>query len=110
MKKGEFCNAIKVSQKSMNFFLSKNGTMDGAGSWAYQNAWSCTSSIFYAAYVFFEKKRIAEGKPKSQHQLAMEELWAGRGGFDREHDGRTGYLVTAGKSLYMDQYGLMHTY
>ncbi|KAI1803533.1 hypothetical protein F4811DRAFT_524460 [Daldinia bambusicola] len=232
MKKGEFCNAINVNQRSVNTFLSKNGAMDGAGSWVYQDAWAwfkqrelaglkmpdvkkrqkteaaaaattegsskaggkakasavpttdisniclpgeetdsvpvfdscdeirkkinahlktpgltnaqfcrdlyaqlkqpkcksiqskqladfrgkkganagCTSSVFYAAYVFFEKKRIAEGKPESQHRLTMEELWAGRGGFDREHDGRAFYIIPAGKSLYIDQYGLTHTY
>ncbi|XDG01368.1 hypothetical protein ABKA04_000983 [Annulohypoxylon sp. FPYF3050] len=46
----------------------------------------CTSKIFYAAYVFFEKKRIAEGKPKSEHRLNMERVWARNGGFDLKHD------------------------
>ncbi|KAI1413051.1 hypothetical protein F5Y13DRAFT_199538 [Hypoxylon sp. FL1857] len=30
----------------------------------------CTSQVFYAAYVYFEKNCIAEGKPKSQHHLS----------------------------------------
>ncbi|KAI9654529.1 MAG: hypothetical protein M1821_006619 [Bathelium mastoideum] len=34
-----------------------------------------TNSIFYAAYVFFEKLRIKEGKPKSQHRQDMERAW-----------------------------------
>ena len=45
------------------------------------------SLVFYSAYVFFEKVRIAEGKPKSKHRLEMEKRW-GNGGLDREHDGR----------------------
>ncbi|KAI0850278.1 hypothetical protein F5Y00DRAFT_233022 [Daldinia vernicosa] len=68
----------------------------------------CTSPVFYAAYVYFEKKRIAEGKPKSLHRLKMESLWAGRGGFDREHDGRTTYITTSTTPLYMDQYGMIY--
>ena len=34
-----------------------------------------TNTIYYAAYVFFEKLRIKEGKPKSQHRLDMEKAW-----------------------------------
>ncbi|KAI2777903.1 hypothetical protein F4815DRAFT_276709 [Daldinia loculata] len=68
----------------------------------------CTSPVFYAAYVYFEKKRIAEGKPESQHRLKMESIWAMRGGFDREHDGRFAYLTTSDKPLCMDQYGLVY--
>ncbi|KAI1479568.1 hypothetical protein F4774DRAFT_381377 [Daldinia eschscholtzii] len=233
MKKGEFCDAININPASVNKFLSKSGTMDGSGSWVYNNAWrwfkqrelaglkmpdvkkrqktestaaaatattagsrgaskakappvsttdiskiylpgeetdsvpvydscdeirkkinahlktpgltnaqfcrdlyaqlhqpkgkcfqskqlsdfrgkkganaGCTSPIFYAAYVYFEKKRIAEGKPKSQHRLMMESIWAERGGFDREHDGRHAYIVPAGSTPYMDKYGLIHS-
>ena len=49
-----------------------------------------TSSVFYGAYVFFEKIRVKEGKPKSKHREEMERIWAKQGGFDREHDGRAG--------------------
>ncbi|KAI9656403.1 MAG: hypothetical protein M1831_004655 [Alyxoria varia] len=38
-----------------------------------------TSDIFYAAYVFFEKIRIRDGKPKSNHRLGMEDEWGDRG-------------------------------
>ncbi|RYP56254.1 hypothetical protein DL771_012041 [Monosporascus sp. 5C6A] len=31
-----------------------------------------TSSVFYATYVYFEKKRTAEGMSKSQHRLEIE--------------------------------------
>ncbi len=46
------------------------------------------SAVFYAAYVFFEKLRIKEGKPKSKHRLSMEEEW-GEDGMDRSIDDRT---------------------
>ncbi|KAI1085512.1 hypothetical protein F5B20DRAFT_567485 [Whalleya microplaca] len=68
----------------------------------------CTSRLFYAAYVFFEKKRLAEGKPKTQHRLNMEDVY--QGGFDLEHDGRHGVIVMAGSTPYMDQYGTISTY
>lgn len=45
------------------------------------------SPIFYGAYVFFEKMRINEGKPKSKHRLDMEKQW-GSQGISRDHDGR----------------------
>lgn len=48
------------------------------------------SNVFYGAYVFFEKLRIKEGKPKTAHRLEMEKQWPN--GFDREHDHRSRYV------------------
>lgn len=42
-----------------------------------------SSAVFYGAYVFFEKVRIKEGKPKSERRKKMEEIWGPKGGFDR---------------------------
>ncbi|KAH0283888.1 hypothetical protein M436DRAFT_52268 [Aureobasidium namibiae CBS 147.97] len=64
-----------------------------------------TSCVFYAAYVFFEKVRLAEGKPKSKHRLKMEEIWGGKGGFDVSRGHHRGYLVTANERPVQDQYG-----
>ncbi|KAK3941114.1 hypothetical protein QBC46DRAFT_110265 [Diplogelasinospora grovesii] len=64
-----------------------------------------TSTVFYAAYVFFEKIRIKEGKPKTKHRRDMEDIWEHRGGFDRERDANTKYLGLAGSTLYIDHYG-----
>ncbi|KAI0835656.1 hypothetical protein F5Y06DRAFT_275952 [Hypoxylon sp. FL0890] len=83
--------------KQLSDFRGKKGPTAG-----------CTSLVFYAAYVYFEKKRIAEGKPKSQHRVNMEKIWAKEGGFDREHDGRHGVWVMAGERPSMDQYGQYH--
>ena len=38
-----------------------------------------------AAYVFFEKQRIAQNKPKSKHLQDMEGIWAN--GVQRDRDG-----------------------
>lgn len=68
-----------LQPKQLNDFRDKKGPRAG-----------CSSSVFYAAYVFFEKARIAEAQPKSQHRLDMENIWASRGGFILKHDNRCG--------------------
>lgn len=66
-----------IQSKMLNDFRKAKGPRAG-----------CTSSVYYAAYVYFEKLRIAEGKPKSKHRLDMEEIYPG--GAERERDGRHG--------------------
>lgn len=44
-------------------------------------------TVFYAAYVYFEKPRIVQGKPKSKHRREMEMIHPV--GFDRNIDNRT---------------------
>ena len=41
-----------------------------------------TSSVFYAAYGFFEKLRIKAGRPKSRQRMEMERIWPN--GVDRK--------------------------
>ncbi|KAI1433550.1 hypothetical protein GGR50DRAFT_668131 [Xylaria sp. CBS 124048] len=65
------------------------------------------SSVFYAAYVYFEKLRIAQNKPMSAHRMTMEELWAAEGGFSRREDHRTMYIGLSNMPMYMDQFGMM---
>jgi hypothetical protein len=48
-----------------------------------------TLPLYYAAYIYFEKVRIKEGKPKTKHRLGMEKTWGGAG-MNRDHDGRQG--------------------
>ncbi|KAL2122956.1 hypothetical protein VTJ04DRAFT_3411 [Mycothermus thermophilus] len=62
--------------------------------------------LFYGAYVFFEKVRIKEGRPKSKHRLEMEEEW-GPGGMRRDFDGRESVICLAGTILVMNRYGKM---
>ena len=72
------CRPARVFQSSqLAVFRNNMGPISGA-----------KSKVFYAAYVFFEKLRIKQGKPKSKHRLEMEEVWGFQGGLDRSRDGR----------------------
>ncbi|KAI1452473.1 hypothetical protein F4805DRAFT_472400 [Annulohypoxylon moriforme] len=85
--------------KQLNDFCTKQGPNAG-----------CRSKVFYAAYVYFEKIRIAEGKPKSEHRLNMEKIWAKDGGFDLEHDDTCGVWLGPGEEFDYDQYGQLKIY
>ncbi|KAK2775400.1 calcineurin is a calcium-dependent [Colletotrichum kahawae] len=63
-----------------------------------------TSSVFYAAYVFFEKLRVRDGKPKNKTREEMEARW-GPGGFDTERDSSRGFFCAAGTAPVVDKYG-----
>ncbi|KAI0113485.1 hypothetical protein F4814DRAFT_421917 [Daldinia grandis] len=66
-----FCRAIaesfpegkRIQPRQLSCFLEKKGPMSGN-----------TSSVFYGAYVFFEKLRIKEGRPKSEMRQEMEKV------------------------------------
>ncbi|RYO75089.1 hypothetical protein DL764_010585 [Monosporascus ibericus] len=90
------CKGIKTTQ--LAGFRSQKGPKAG-----------CKSTVFYAAYVYFEKLRLVESKPKSDHRLDMEEVWGRRGGFDTEHHERTRVVVHADSHPYMDKYGRILT-
>ena len=62
-----------------------------------------TSAIFYGAYVYFEKLRIKEGKPKSKKRVEMEGVH-GLVGMDTERK-RNRILCRAGERPVMDKYG-----
>ena len=49
-----------------------------------------TSSVYYAAYVFFEKLRIKAGRPKSRQRMDMERIWPN--GVDRKRIHKHGYV------------------
>ncbi|KAK6850877.1 hypothetical protein PG990_008217 [Apiospora arundinis] len=86
-----------LQSKQLNDFKAKEGPRAG-----------CSSSLFYAAYVFFEKMRIAQGQPKSRHRISMESIWASQGGFDLKNDGRHGLNIPAGKTPVMDEFGRIY--
>jgi hypothetical protein len=52
-----------IQHKSLTDFRSKKGPIAGN-----------SSSVYYAAYVYFEKLRLKQGKPKSARRLEVEEL------------------------------------
>lgn len=82
----------KLQSKQLKDFQTKKGPLAGN-----------TSRIYYAAYVFFEKQRILQGKPKSKKRTENEDVWAGRGGIDRERQGK--FLCSAGTTPYTDKWG-----
>ncbi|OCL14862.1 hypothetical protein AOQ84DRAFT_330342 [Glonium stellatum] len=65
-----------------------------------------TSSVFYAAYCYFEKLRIKEGKAKSKDRQKMEELYAQQGGFNIKTTSNNKRLfMMKGEGLKYDKYG-----
>ncbi|KAJ9156423.1 hypothetical protein NKR23_g814 [Pleurostoma richardsiae] len=90
----------KVAATSLQAFLGQKGPRSGN-----------TSGVFYGAYVFFEKLRIKEGRPKTKFAQEMEEIWSdffsmsGRQGFDVENNTNRAFLCSANARPTMDKYG-----
>ncbi|KIY66026.1 hypothetical protein CYLTODRAFT_491815 [Cylindrobasidium torrendii FP15055 ss-10] len=85
-----------IQSKQLTDFLSKKGATSGS-----------TSRVFYAAYVYFEKLRLSEGKPKSAHRKKMEEEWGYQGGLPRERERQ--FLVPQGVVPYRNALGAVRT-
>lgn len=91
---------VKLQAKQLTDFRDKRGANAGN-----------TSRVYYGAYVFFEKLRIKEGKPKSKHRLEMERLWAADGGVDTKraaHNQR--YVCSVDSVVYTDEYGCVRSF
>ncbi|ORY14936.1 hypothetical protein BCR34DRAFT_598839 [Clohesyomyces aquaticus] len=70
----------KLQSKQLNDFHSKKVPETGN-----------TSAVLYGSYVYFEKMRVKEGKPKSKHREDMERMYKDEGGINiKERPG--GYL------------------
>lgn len=65
------------------------------------------SPVFYAAYVFFEKIRLANGKDKSAHRRGMEEEW-GAEGMPRTIDSKTKFWTLKSEKPHLDKFGKVH--
>ena len=87
-----------VSAANMRYFMGRKGPRDGN-----------TNITFYAAYIFFEKKRIKAGKPKTDFREDMEAAW-GPLGFDREHGANTHYIGSVDTVLTINKYGQIRSY
>ncbi|RSL79881.1 hypothetical protein CEP51_007013 [Fusarium floridanum] len=87
-----------VSAANMRYFMGRKGPRDGN-----------TNITFYAAYIFFEKKRIKAGKPKTDFREDMEAAW-GPLGFDREHGANTHYIGSVDTVLAINRYGQVQSY
>ena len=88
----------KIQSASLTAFMRQKGPLAGN-----------TSTVYYAAYVFFEKLRIKQRKPKSADREIMEELHPG--GVDRKvQSGKVAYVVGANSRIGMDKYGRIVSY
>ncbi|KAI0169815.1 hypothetical protein GGR52DRAFT_573868 [Hypoxylon sp. FL1284] len=96
-----FCRALSgclgedrgVQSRQLNAFLAKKGRMRGN-----------TSPAFYASYVFFEKRRLKDGKPKTQMRQEMEEIH--RNGVDTKTDTSRQFFICKGNDRpTRDKYG-----
>ncbi|THU98331.1 hypothetical protein K435DRAFT_720906 [Dendrothele bispora CBS 962.96] len=85
-----------IQTKQLQDFLTKKGPTAGS-----------TSRVFYAAYVYFEKQRLSEGKPKSAHRKKMEEQWGNEGGMPRER--ARGYWAPQNYDVVQDKTGAVRT-
>lgn len=63
--------SAKLQSKQLKDFQTKKGALEGQ-----------TSRIYYAAYLFFEKQRLLQGKSKSKKRENNEKVWALEGGID----------------------------
>ena len=83
----------KIQASSLYSFLKQKGPLAGN-----------TSGVYYAAYVFFEKLRVKQGKPKSKDREIMEEIHPG--GLDTKvQSGKISYVVGAGSKVWTDKFG-----
>ena len=98
----------KIQSKQLTDFQTKKGSTSGSTSRVFYGKYSlnvsvlsCADRDILGAYCFFEKKRVAEGKPKSRHRQNMEDQWPE--GMVRERE--QAYIIPAGMSVHKNAYG-----
>ncbi|KAK4159504.1 hypothetical protein QBC43DRAFT_304547 [Cladorrhinum sp. PSN259] len=84
-----------ITASSLRTFLEKKRPLPLDGN---------TSVVYYASYVFFEKIRIRDGKPKSKHREGMESCWEKEGGVPLDRPMKSCW-VRRGEKPVMNQYG-----
>ncbi|KAJ7633375.1 hypothetical protein DFH06DRAFT_1055783 [Mycena polygramma] len=96
MSRAAYADAPNIQSKQLTDFLTKKGPTSGS-----------TSRVCYASYVYFEKKRIAEGKAKSKHRRDMEDRWDGQGGLPRRREEK--YICHVDYDVVQDALGTVRT-
>jgi hypothetical protein len=88
-------DAPHVSPRMLTTFLNGKGSIKGS-----------ESPVFYAAYVFFEKLRVKQGKPKTKKRVEMERVW-GKEGMETDDwmTHKRGFIMRAGETVRADKYG-----
>ncbi|CAG8948905.1 hypothetical protein HYFRA_00002031 [Hymenoscyphus fraxineus] len=87
-----FSDDRKISASQFTAFLSKKGPNAGN-----------RAAVFYAAYVYFEKLRIKQDKPKTGFREEMEKKH--KRGFDLETNHDKGYKIHISQRVVVNQYG-----
>ena len=86
---------VKLQSGQLSKFRGMKGPLSGN-----------TSGIYYAAYVFFEKERLAQKCPKSKHRQEMEYAWSSEGGVDTKSIlSNQSYIVSVGSRIVQDSCG-----
>ncbi|KAH8172228.1 hypothetical protein LIA77_08996 [Sarocladium implicatum] len=85
-----------VSPANLRYFMDQKGVVGGSSSLA-----------FYAGCCLLEKLRIKKGKPKSGFRYEMEAMH-GPDGLETKQN--QSYIVSAGRTPYINQYGGVTTY
>ncbi|CAK1364686.1 unnamed protein product [Cercospora beticola] len=88
----ELMPETKIEVRQMDRFLKATGPK-GAGH----------NPVFYAGYVFFEKKRIRDGKNMTKKREEMEKIWKKSGGVPRNSPGYV--FCVKGDKPWIDTYG-----
>ncbi|KAI4194304.1 MAG: hypothetical protein LQ350_007839 [Teloschistes chrysophthalmus] len=83
-----------IQSKQLKDFLGYTGPLMGN-----------TSKVFYCSYVFFEKMRLKQGKPKTEMRRGTEAAWCAEGGVDTKRGAHRGYLCSAETVMVEDKYG-----
>ncbi|WWD10497.1 hypothetical protein V865_008633 [Kwoniella europaea PYCC6329] len=85
---------VTIQHKQLKDFLEKHGARSG-----------CTSKVFYGSYIYFEKLRIKQNKPKSKKREEMEKMH-GKKGLDIKTDqNHMHFWGMEGESFHEDSYG-----
>lgn len=87
-----FPDERKVSAANLRYFMGQKGPLGGN-----------TNVAFYAAYVFFEKVRVAQNKPKTKFREEMEKVHKATG-VDTEHGSGAGVFCHGDERPYIDKY------
>ncbi|WVQ70434.1 uncharacterized protein L199_008661 [Kwoniella botswanensis] len=93
-KKQVLSQEVTIQHKQLKDFLEKHGARSG-----------CTSKVFYGSYIYFEKLRIKQNKPKSKKREEMEKMH-GKKGLDIKTDqNHMHFWGMEGESFHEDSYG-----
>lgn len=85
----------RLNANSFGEFLKKKGPTAGS-----------SGAVFYAAYVYFEKLRIKNGKPKDAFRLEMEKVWPN--GFELDNAANGRLWCGPNERPWVDKYGMVH--